>query len=103
MLRPTPGRSSCCSETDACQFWYCVLKPVSALAEYLVPAVCFPKFRSDQGPHSPLATGLSRSQSGAKFRVRGSPTPNRLSFHVRLVVRDRLFAGLPVATLMISG
>src|SRR5262249_17221623 len=55
-----------------------------------------PKFASDIGPHSPFATGIVRSQSGAKFSRRGSPGAYRRSFHDREAVVAIVVAGSPV-------
>src|SRR5688572_29212274 len=63
-------------------------------ASYRVPGTALPKFAFMLPPHSPLAVPIVRSQSGKKLPGRGSPAPNRLSFHVRLVVVLTVFAGL---------
>src|SRR5580704_16688504 len=55
--------------------------------------VC-PKFRLEIGPHSPLASGLRRLQSGTKFPLRGSPTGKKLSFQTRLTWFTDAFTGL---------
>ena len=74
-LSATPGRSSCCSDTDVCQLYCCLLKPSVASFAKRVPALTWPKPRSFHGPHSPLPFRFRRSQSGTKFPVRGSPGP----------------------------
>src|SRR6185436_10898384 len=88
-----PGRSSCWIVADACMLYAWPLNPETASSAFFDGTTFLPKVRSDHGPHSPLATGLSRSQSGTKLPRRGSPAANVTSFQVRLVLGEMPAAG----------
>src|SRR6185503_11243080 len=60
-------------------------KPVNASAPSRVSLVDKPNRAVDSGPHSPLAAGSTRSQSGTKLAL--------VSAHVRLALFTCWFAG----------
>src|SRR5437867_2383929 len=54
-----------------------------------------PKFWFAHAPHSRLAAGFKRLQSGTRFPLRGSPAGKKLvSFHDRVVLVARRTTGL---------
>src|SRR4051812_29077013 len=82
----TPGRSSCCTPAEISQSQPRWPKPWMTSSAYRVTMLGFPKFVGLRAPHSPLATGLARSQSGTKSRL--------MSPHVRVAVFTDVFTGL---------
>src|SRR5262252_4361432 len=72
------GRICCCTPMPNCQSDGRTPQPLSTAGSMLVSPAVLPNPDDDHGPHSPLAAGFIRLQSGRKFPFE--------SVHVRLTV-----------------
>src|SRR6185436_6853428 len=71
--------------TEPCQLYGRFPQPFRRSGSIVVPALVVPKLGSAIAPHSPFATGLSRSHCGTKSRF--------ASFHDRVVLVTRRAPG----------
>src|SRR5262245_59841769 len=88
-LTDTPGRSWCCTSAERSHIAERAPKPLTTSSAKRVTILGCPKSWAENAPHSPLATGLVRSQFGMK-----SPL---VSFHVRSTVFTDVLNGLKSA------
>src|SRR2546426_12838870 len=79
------GVSSCWNPVENSQFHGRTPHPLSVRGSCRVMGIVPPKPLVSHGPHSPLAKGLNRSQSGTLFKRRGSPAGYVSSFTVLAV------------------